>query len=709
MPNYGLGLLPSIPLFGGDFSVKYHSRDYPFDPDLHPLLEIRCGGASPTPTPTPTRTPTPTPTPTPTTSPTPVPDTANVEAYHLEITQGVQDGAHSILLVEGKRTYVRLYYDLHDPVPDVLYRTTAKLNIYRGGVFQESILPINGAAGYLDLVDNTWFLIPEHTFIFELPYEYITGEIRLMGVIDPEGELPESTWADNFVERTVSFEPVLAKDFHFYQITHIDGQGNSTTVNQTQIYPSWQYTKATMPMGPATVYYHYITYDERELDPLRCERMNWYLLYYLAGMSGFDPDTYYYAFMPGGGTGISCAAGIPHSIASSWIGSSESTMAHELGHCFGRHHTAHPSYDGDSGIDFGCGAKTGCFYAGGILWGCPDGFDEYPYVEGTVRVDLEGPQGGLKRITSGAALPRVTLLSPNGGEVLAGRTITVTWTASDIDDDTLTFNVQYSTDDGATWQMVAVEVSSDSVVLDSANLPGSEQGRFRVLASDGIHTRSDVSDAAFTVPNHRPSIQILTPEEGAVYIVSQTVALQAWVSDVEEGSMAPERVSWQSSLDGFLGNGGDLSTAGLSAGLHTLYAIAEDSEGASDVAVVHIEVYAGPGDLPPQPDLLAASPTLLSLNPHLGAGSRPIYLYNANNPEPLSWTASASEPWVHLSATSGSTPEVISVWASTFGLPEGYYTATVTFTNDAAPTESATVELAVTATRFYVYLPLTVR
>src|SRR5205085_4449464 len=46
--------------------------------------------------------------------------------------------------------------------------------------------------------------------------------------------------------------------------------------------------------------------------------------------------------------------------------------------------------------------------------------------------------------------PKVTLQAPTGGERWA-RQQTIRWTASDPDNDTLTYDLYYSTDSGATW------------------------------------------------------------------------------------------------------------------------------------------------------------------------------------------------------------------------------------------------------------------
>ena len=161
-----------------------------------------------------------------------------------------------------------------------------------------------------------------------------------------------------------------------------------------------------------------------------------------------------------------------------------------------------------------------------------------PYVDGTSRVDIEHDGTLLSSITAGEAPPKVTVTTPNGGENLAGDSIHVAWTGSDPDDDPLIFNVQYSANNGQQWETVAHYLSATEVDIDAANIPGSDEGLFRVLVSDGVHTAYDESDAPFTVPNRVPTTTLFEPAPGATYVISQTVGLRASAYDVDTGTMA---------------------------------------------------------------------------------------------------------------------------------------------------------------------------
>jgi hypothetical protein len=333
-----------------------------------------------------------------------------------------------------------------------------------------------------------------------------------------------------------------------------------------------------------------------------------------------------------------------------------------------------------------------------------------PYADGTVRVDIEGPTGVLTSVTSGPAAPTVTVVHPNDGETLSGETALVSWTADDPDGDPLYFNVQYSADDGATWSTVASSVISTSMAIDTANMPASRRGRMRVLATDGIHTAHDSSDRAFTVPNHRPNVEILGPQTGARSIISQTIALRAQVYDVEDGSLDTTGLRWTSNLDGVIGLGAEVSVADLTPGRHRITLDVVDSDGASNSDSVQITVYEGPDDLPAMADELMAEPGLVVLSQQIGIESQPVYVYNQSNTDPIEWTAEASEPWVELSAMSGTTPETLIVSADMASLSNGRYTSVITFTAADSRRETATVNLSVTAWHYTsVYLPLILR
>ena len=115
-----------------------------------------------------------------------------------------------------------------------------------------------------------------------------------------------------------------------------------------------------------------------------------------------------------------------------------------------------------------------------------------PYVAGTVRVDIEGPSGPAQERHGGR--------QPAHGDGDLAQRRRDSWTARQCpspgppaiaDGDPLRFNVQYSRDNGATWEMLAQDVEGNSVELDASQSRLDHAGAFRVWASDGIHTAYD--------------------------------------------------------------------------------------------------------------------------------------------------------------------------------------------------------------------------
>ncbi len=316
-----------------------------------------------------------------------------------------------------------------------------------------------------------------------------------------------------------------------------------------------------------------------------------------------------------------------------------------------------------------------------------------PYVNGTAMVDIEGPTGLLKRVSAGPNPPTVTVTAPNGGEILSGDTITVTWTASDPDGDPLNFNVQYSPDNGGTWEMVAQNLAGTNVVLDSVNVVSGAQGRFRVWVTDGIHTASDQSDGPFTVPNHRPTVRITNPITNVTIALSQTLTLEAEAYDVDTGTMPNSQLQWSSNIDGVLGNGASLSVATLSVGTHTITFRADDGAGGVASASVQVTVVGDPTQLPPVPNGLSVSPSQILLNAATGLLTATLSVDNQNAGTAIAWNATASESWVRLSGRSGITPGGVVVGFNAAGLTAGTNYATITFSSPNVPGQTQTVQV----------------
>ncbi len=201
-----------------------------------------------------------------------------------------------------------------------------------------------------------------------------------------------------------------------------------------------------------------------------------------------------------------------------------------------------------------------------------------PLVEGgaNIVVNKFGDPAPAAQASASANAPSVAVLYPNGGEILSG-SVTISWEGSDADLDALFYHLLYSEDGGATWLPVTEYLTATTYTIDTAYLPGSADGRFRVIASDGFHTSYDDSDASFTTPDNVPLVGISAPEDGGHGMLPLNVSGAAY--DLEEGELPDGSLIWSSDLDGPLGAGPNLNLEGLTLGLHHLTLTAIDSQG----------------------------------------------------------------------------------------------------------------------------------
>ena len=216
-----------------------------------------------------------------------------------------------------------------------------------------------------------------------------------------------------------------------------------------------------------------------------------------------------------------------------------------------------------------------------------------PWKEATARVAIKHGDTVLATVPVSAHTPQVTVTAPNGGETMSGQQ-PVIWTASDADGDTLTYDVLYSPDGGAHWQAVANSLTETSLVWDTDEFPGTSQGLIRVIATDGVNTGSDQSDAVFTVARKVPMAVISVPQYDAAFALGDPVPLNGYGFDREDGPLADAALAWSSDRDGALGSGREITTTSLSAGEHVITLTVTDSDANHGAAAVPVRVSSQP-------------------------------------------------------------------------------------------------------------------
>jgi hypothetical protein len=221
-------------------------------------------------------------------------------------------------------------------------------------------------------------------------------------------------------------------------------------------------------------------------------------------------------------------------------------------------------------------------------------FEVLPFSEAIARIVLRQGDVKLAEVQRSPGAPTISLSLPVAGEHWGASGVhMIAWQASDPDDDVLHYLVQYSADAGQTWTTLASDWTETSLTVDTAYLPGSEQARVRVLATDGINTgRAD--SASFSVADKPPRVWIAAPLAGPdgppIFEEGSLVALEGNAMDAEDGPLADNAFAWRSDQDGTLGSNRRLDVTGLSAGVHIITLEARDSSGKTAVASVEVAI-----------------------------------------------------------------------------------------------------------------------
>ena len=172
-------------------------------------------------------------------------------------------------------------------------------------------------------------------------------------------------------------------------------------------------------------------------------------------------------------------------------------------------------------------------------------------------------------------LPQLSLQSPlNASIYQQGDNISFIASASDQEDGVLDAAIQWSSSlDGSLG--VGAQLSQ------SLNV-----GNHVITASITDSAGATVTQTATVNVNSLPQLNLLSPLNGSLFMLQESVKLFATANDVEDGDISVN-IQWSSSLDGFLGAGGTLMR-NLSLGEHTLTASITDSNGGSHALTTQV-------------------------------------------------------------------------------------------------------------------------
>lgn len=147
--------------------------------------------------------------------------------------------------------------------------------------------------------------------------------------------------------------------------------------------------------------------------------------------------------------------------------------------------------------------------------------------------DGELTDTGLVTVTVTAVndAPTISVASPNGGNTFAGASSqTITWTASDVDGDTLTITLEYTTD-GVSYTSIATGETNDSSFTWTVPSIDSATVKIRATATDtSAASANDLSNSNFTIDSTAPTGTV-SINSAATYTNTTSVTLTFTVSE----------------------------------------------------------------------------------------------------------------------------------------------------------------------------------
>jgi hypothetical protein len=210
------------------------------------------------------------------------------------------------------------------------------------------------------------------------------------------------------------------------------------------------------------------------------------------------------------------------------------------------------------------------------------------------------PLGGVRVFRDGVLVaervasshpPSVRIVSPNGGESLGSGEFTMRIDAHDEDGDPITWSVLQSPDGGETWLPLVLEATGSETTVDPSVGPGGTHAMLRVVATDGMNTVIDDTDAEFSLPATPPTATILAPERGSHLAPDVAVTLQASATSAA-GASLNGRLQTVWLLDGEPIAAGQPAVAAFPSGTHELRLRVRDDQTdavAEDAMTIYVD------------------------------------------------------------------------------------------------------------------------
>lgn len=224
-----------------------------------------------------------------------------------------------------------------------------------------------------------------------------------------------------------------------------------------------------------------------------------------------------------------------------------------------------------------------------ICDGCPDDEEtvtfEFPYVSVHAPYPLETEtlkiyheDQLLHSIEVSLRAPDVVWTAPESGKFQRDQPVTLRWNGEDEDEDSLTYNLAYSSDGGRTFTPIATGLQRTAYEWQPHTAAGSQEGIFRVTANDGFHTATAQSPL-LTLEKGSPLVTIISPQEGQEIGHRSRMVFEATAVDPEDGTLSGDAVIWTDSTGETIGSGTRVVLDGYQQGEQSFTVTAQDTDG----------------------------------------------------------------------------------------------------------------------------------
>ena len=167
-----------------------------------------------------------------------------------------------------------------------------------------------------------------------------------------------------------------------------------------------------------------------------------------------------------------------------------------------------------------------------------------PLPEATRSAELRRGGETLWRVGWSENAPTVKVSEPARLKQEGRDLLHIRWDGQDRDGDALHYQLEMSAGPKADWLPVVGATTRTEATFDVGGLPGSKQLRFRVRASDGLHTGTGLTPG-LVIPDHAPNAAILSPREGQRFLEGEDVPFRGLAYDLEEGIVGQsDRYRW---------------------------------------------------------------------------------------------------------------------------------------------------------------------